>query len=45
MYSDDQVEFFYKNIGDSLGEQENTVRKIDEQTHAYIQAREYFRVK
>lgn len=36
MYSEDQVEFFYKNIGDALDEQENTVRKIDEQTHAYI---------
>ena len=45
MYSEDQVEFFFKNIGDALDDQENTVRKIDEQTHAYIQAKEYFTVK
>lgn len=45
MYSDDQVEFFYKNIADALDDQENTVRKIDEQTFAYIHAKEYFTVK
>lgn len=45
MYSDDQIEFFYKNIADALDDQENSVRKIDEQTFAYIHAKEYFTVK
>lgn len=45
MYTDDQAQYFYKNIGDALQVYQNSIRKIREQTSAYIKAREYFSVK
>ena len=45
MYSDDQLEYFYRNIGDALEGLPESIRKIKEQTTSYIKAKEYFSVK
>lgn len=45
MYTEDQVQFFYKNIGDALHPYPNSIRKIEEQTTAYIRAGEHFSAK
>ena len=42
MVYDVQETNFYKKIGDTLEDSINSVRKLEEQTYAYMRAKEYF---